>query len=49
MVKFKTITLKVNQGNNKAISLYKSFGFCIVSNIPKYYGDEDAYVMSLNS
>lgn len=41
----KTITLEVNVNNESAINLYKKFGFEIVNNRKKYYGDEDAYLM----
>ena len=39
------ITLEVNVDNNKAISLYKKYGFKIVATREKYYNGEDGYLM----
>lgn len=40
-----TIFLEVNKINNKAISLYKKFGFAEYGVRKKYYGDNDAILM----
>ncbi len=39
------ITLEVRKSNNKAIHLYKKFGFHEVAIRKYYYGDEDAILM----
>lgn len=39
------ITLEVRTTNEKAINLYKKYGFKIASIRTKYYGNEDAYLM----
>lgn len=39
------VTLEVRTSNNKAIALYKKYGFKIVSTRNNYYGNEDAYLM----
>ena len=40
-----TITLEVRVSNNKAINLYKKYGFKEISVRKNYYGDEDAYIL----
>ncbi len=42
-----TILLEVNKINNKAISLYKKFGFVVYGERKNYYGDNDAVLMKL--
>lgn len=43
-----TVTLEVRVSNEKAINLYKKYGFKIISKRDKYYPDkEDAYIMQL--
>ena len=37
--------LEVRRSNEAAINLYKSFGFEVISERLKYYGDEDALIM----
>lgn len=45
----KTVYLEVEQTNEPALALYRSFGFNINGNIKNYYGNNrDAYRMSLN-
>ncbi len=39
--------LEVRTSNTRAINLYMSRGFRIISRLPRYYGDEDAYEMHL--
>ena len=43
--KVDNITLEVRKSNNKAIHLYKKFGFHEVAIRKYYYGDEDAILM----
>ena len=42
------ITLEVRVSNNKAINLYKKFGFHEVALRKYYYGDEDGILMEKN-
>jgi len=44
-----TIFLEVNIINSKAISLYEKFGFVRYGIRKKYYGDNDAVLMKLDS
>ena len=39
------IFLEVNENNDVAISLYKRYGFKIISIRKKYYGNDDALIM----
>ncbi len=41
------MTLEVAVNNLNAISLYKKFGFEVISTRKKYYGDTDAYLMGV--
>lgn len=41
----KVVTLEVAVNNEKAINLYKKFGFEVVNIRKKYYGDVDGYLM----
>lgn len=41
----KRIMLEVNEKNNSAINLYRSFGFNTITTRKKYYGDDDALIM----
>lgn len=41
----KKIYLEVRVSNRPAINLYKKLGYRIERVIPRYYGDEDAYLM----
>lgn len=43
-----TIFLEVNNINNKAINLYKNFGFNVYSKRKNYYGENDAILMNLH-
>lgn len=45
--KVSTIFLEVNKINNKAISLYKKFGFSEYSIRKNYYGENDAVLMKV--
>ena len=42
------VHLEVRPTNGAAISLYESLGFRITGRRPRYYGDEDALLMTLN-
>jgi ribosomal-protein-alanine N-acetyltransferase len=42
------VYLEVRPTNGAAISLYESLGFRITGRRPRYYGDEDALLMTLN-
>ena len=42
-----TILLEVNSMNNKAINLYKKFGFVAYGERKNYYGENDAILMKL--
>lgn len=42
------IYLEVRPSNAPARALYESLGFSIVGRRPRYYGDEDAMIMSLS-
>jgi ribosomal-protein-alanine N-acetyltransferase len=44
-----TIFLEVNTINSKAISLYEKFGFARYGIRKKYYGENDAVLMKLDS
>ncbi|MCD6487854.1 MAG: ribosomal protein S18-alanine N-acetyltransferase [Desulfurococcales archaeon] len=39
------IYLEVEVGNKVAIALYRKLGYGIVSILPRYYGEKDAYLM----
>jgi len=41
----KRIVLEVSTSNTVALNMYVKKGYRIVRRIPKYYGDEDAYLM----
>lgn len=41
----KRIVLEVSKSNTVALNMYVKKGYRIVRRIPKYYGDEDAYLM----
>lgn len=41
----KTFSLEVKQSNEKAINLYKKFGFEVAKNLKAYYEDGDGYLM----
>jgi ribosomal-protein-alanine N-acetyltransferase len=41
----KEINLHVRTDNEKAISLYRKFGFVVVNSIRNYYNDKDGYLM----
>jgi ribosomal-protein-alanine N-acetyltransferase len=43
----RTVYLEVRPSNASARSLYDSLGFSTVGRRPRYYGDEDALIMSL--
>jgi ribosomal-protein-alanine N-acetyltransferase len=43
----KDFSLEVKQTNEKAINLYKKFGFKIVKNLKDYYEDGDGFLMQL--
>ena len=43
--KVSNITLEVKTSNLSAISLYKKYGFVVVSTRQNYYGSDDAYLM----
>ena len=42
------VTLEVNVSNEKAINLYKKFGFNIINTRKNYYDNNDAYLMGVN-
>jgi len=42
------VHLEVRPTNWAAISLYESLGFSTTGRRPRYYGDEDALLMTLN-
>lgn len=39
------VTLEVNITNDKALNLYKKYGFKVASVRSNYYGNDDAYLM----
>ena len=43
----RTVYLEVRPSNDPARALYESLGFSTVGRRPRYYGDEDALLMSL--
>lgn len=45
----KDFSLEVNQSNEKAISLYKKFGFDVLKSLPEYYSDGDGFLMKRKS
>jgi [ribosomal protein S18]-alanine N-acetyltransferase len=42
------VHLEVRPANTAAIALYESLGFRVTGRRPRYYGDEDALLMTLN-
>ena len=44
----KIMTLEVKVSNEKAINLYRKFGFNIINTRKNYYDNEDAYLMGVN-
>ena len=39
------IRLQVRQSNTPAIALYRKLGYAIAHDLPRYYSDEDGYLM----
>lgn len=44
----RTVYLEVRPSNAPARALYESLGFSLAGRRPRYYGDEDALIMSLD-
>jgi [ribosomal protein S18]-alanine N-acetyltransferase len=47
-VKLSRVHLEVRPSNRAARALYESLGFTVAGRRPRYYGDEDAFLMTLN-